>query len=189
MSQPAARNLADLYGLPLVRWEPVAARLERGFTQAPGTGGPNRFSWWMATINPDGSALLNSVGALWSGGALWFTAGPETQKARNLHRDPRCNFAISTEDFDVAIKGLGRRVTDRELVAERAKEWAAGGWPCEVDDSGIALTAPYSAPSAGPPPWWVYRVTPFKATVLSTVEPGGATTWTFPTSGAEAAGR
>jgi hypothetical protein len=179
MKEPRAQNLADLYNLPTLRWEPIAARLDQGFTGAPGTGGPNRFSWWMATINADGSVLLNSVGALWAEGAIWFTSGPKSQKARNLARDPRCTFAMSAEDFDVAIKGRSERVTDPSLVAARAKEWAAGGWPCEVDESGIALTAPYSAPSAGPPPWFVYRVTPSKATGLSSVEPGGATTWTF----------
>jgi hypothetical protein len=176
---PSARNLADLYNLPLMSWEPIAARLETGFTEAPGTGGPNRFSWWMATINPDGTPLLNAVGALWADGAIWFTTGSASQKARNLEHDPRCTFAISAEDFDVAIKGRSERVTDPELVAARAKEWAAAGWPCEVDESGVALTAPFSAPSAGPPPWFVYRVIPLKVTALLTVAPGGATTWTF----------
>ena len=179
MTEPNARNLADLYSLPLLQWEPIAARLDQGFTGAPGTGGPNRFSWWMATINPDGSPLLNSVGALWAGGAIWFTTGQQSQKARNLKLNPRCTIAMSAENFDVAIKGRVERVTDPDLVATRAKEWAAGGWPCEVDESGIALTALYSAPSAGPPPWFVYRVTPLKATAISTVEEGGATTWTF----------
>ena len=51
------------------------------------------------------------------------------------------------------------------------------GWPAKVD--GGALTAEYSAPSAGPPPWHVYRVVPRKATAVGTVEPGAATTWTF----------
>jgi hypothetical protein len=179
MTEPAARNLADLYNLPVLRWEPIAARLERNFTDAPGTGGPDRFSWWMATINPDGSPLLNSIGALWADGAIWFTTGPQSQKARNLARDPRCTFSMSAEQFDVSIKGLVERVTNADLVAARAKDWAASGWPCEVDESGIALTAPFSAPSAGPPPWFVYRLTPAKATALSTAEPGGATTWTF----------
>ena len=179
MTEPDAKNLADLYSLSVLRWESIADRLDQGFTGAPGTGGPDRFSWWMATINPDGSPLLNSVGALWAEGAVWFTAGPGSRKARNLERDPRCSFSMSAESFDLSVKGLCQRVTDRALVAARAKQWAAGGWPCEVDDSGIALTAPYSAPSAGPPPWFVYRVMPIKATALSTGEPGGATTWTF----------
>ena len=48
-----------------------------------------------------------------------------------------------------------------------------------VDATGGALTAEFSAPSAGPPPWPVYRLTPERATALQTVEPGGATRWTF----------
>jgi hypothetical protein len=42
-----------------------------------------------------------------------------------------------------------------------------------------ALTAEYSAPSAGPPPWFVYRLTARSATALATVEPHGATRWRF----------
>ena len=61
-----------------------------------------------------------------------------------------------------------------------ADVWAAGGWPARVDDTGTALTADFSAPSAGPPPWHVYRITAQRATALGTVEPGGATRWTFP---------
>jgi len=60
-----------------------------------------------------------------------------------------------------------------------AEVWAAGGWPCRVDDSGTALTADFSAPSAGPPPWHVYKITARRATALGTVMPGGATQWTF----------
>jgi hypothetical protein len=44
---------------------------------------------------------------------------------------------------------------------------------------GPALTAEYSAPSAGPPPWFVYRITPRSATALAILEPGGATRWRF----------
>jgi hypothetical protein len=70
-------------------------------------------------------------------------------------------------------------VLDPQTVAKRAEQWAAGGWPCTVDNSGTALTAPFSAPSAGPPPWFVYRLAPKTATALLTVEPGGATRWRF----------
>jgi hypothetical protein len=56
-----------------------------------------------------------------------------------------------------------------------AARWAEHGWPARVDDTGQALTADYSAPSAGPPPWSVYRLTPRQATSLATVEPAGAT--------------
>lgn len=70
-------------------------------------------------------------------------------------------------------------VTDPTTVAAMAARWADGGWPVRVDDSGVALTADFSAPSAGPPPWSVYRIDIQTATTVLTVEPGGAMRWTF----------
>ena len=60
-----------------------------------------------------------------------------------------------------------------------ARRWAAQGWPARPDDTGQALTAEFSAPSAGPPPWHVYRLTPRAAAAVGTVAPGGATRWRF----------
>ena len=59
-----ARNLADLYGTPLLDWAKIEERLVRGMTQAPDTGGPNRHTCWLATINADGSPHVTGVGAL-----------------------------------------------------------------------------------------------------------------------------
>ena len=44
---------------------------------------------------------------------------------------------------------------------------------------GDAFTAPYSAPSAGPPPWHLYRCTFHTAIGNATAEPHGATRWRF----------
>jgi hypothetical protein len=88
-------------------------------------------------------------------------------------------LSVAADGFDLVIEGDAERVTDPELVAKLAARWAAEGWPARVDDTGIALTAEYSAPSAGPPPWFVYRITPRAATALATVEHGGATRWRF----------
>ena len=35
-----AVNLGTIYGSPLLEWPRIGSRLERGVTQAPGTGGP-----------------------------------------------------------------------------------------------------------------------------------------------------
>lgn len=175
-----ARNLADLYGLPPVDWSRVAARLDRGLTQAPGTGGPDRHTCWLATINGDGSPHVTGVGALWVDGTFWFETGEHTRKARNLARDPRCTLSVSTDEFDLVVDAAASRVTDPPTVAAMAERWAAGGWPARVDDSDQALTADFSAPSAGPPPWHVYRLAIHRATAVATVEPGGATRWQFP---------
>jgi PPOX class probable F420-dependent enzyme len=173
------KNLADLYQLPPVDWARIEARLEAGMTQAPGTGGPNRHTCWLSTINPDGSPHVTAVGALWVDGVFWFETGERTRKARNLARDPRCALSVATEEFDLTVEGEARQVSDPDTVAARAQQWAATGWPVRVDETGRALTAEFSAPSAGPPPWYGYQLTPRSATGLVAVEPGGATRWRF----------
>ena len=173
-----ARNLADRYDLPLVEWEPIEAALAAGLTQAPGTGGPDHHTFWLATIDADGRPHLTGIGGFWRDGALWFTTGATTRKGRNLARDPRCSFSVAGPGFDLVVEGVAQQVTDPAEVAAFARVAAAEGWPAEPDESGTAVTAPYSAPSAGGPPWHVYRVEVEAATALATVEPGGATRWT-----------
>ncbi|HEY5361837.1 MAG TPA: pyridoxamine 5'-phosphate oxidase family protein [Streptosporangiaceae bacterium] len=172
-------NLAGLYGLPTLDWAPIQARLNAGMSQAPGSGGPDRHTCWLTTINLDGSPHLTGVGALWADEAFWFETGGQTRKARNLARDPRCALSVATQDFDLVVEGTARLITDPPTVAAMAERWAAGGWPARVDDTGTALTAEFSAPSAGPPPWFVYRVIPGTATAVATVSPGGATRWRY----------
>lgn len=170
--------MRDLYDLPLVDWTAVTARLDE-LTQAPGTGGPDRHTCWLATINADGSPHVTGIGALWVDDAFWFVTGEQTRRGRNLGRDQRCTLTVSVREFDLVVEGDAHRVGDARTVAAMAEHWAAQGWPCRVDASGTALTAEYSAPSAGPPPWFVYRITPRSAHALATIEPGGATQWRF----------
>ena len=174
-----ATNLADLYHSPLLDWARIEARLRAGLSQAPGTGGPNRHTCWLATINPDGSPHVTGIGALWADGCWWFETGKDTRKGRNLARDPRCTLSVAAQEFDLVVEGEATLVTDAATVADLAARWAAEGWPARVNDTGAAITAEYSAPSAGPPPWHVYRLTPCTATALGTVDPGGATRWRF----------
>jgi len=173
-----AKNLADLYDLPLVEWSAITSRLDDGLTQVPGTGGPDRHTCWLATINADGSPHVTGIGALWADDALWFETGEQTRKARNVARDPRCTLSLATREFDLVVEGDAQQIRDPEIVARMAALWAEE-WPCRVDETGTALTADFSAPSAGPPPWHVYRITPRAATALAIVEPGGATRWRF----------
>jgi Pyridoxamine 5'-phosphate oxidase len=172
-------NLDTIYSTPLLDWSRIEAHLDTGVTQAPESGGPNRHTCWLTTINRDGSPHVTGVGALWVDGAFWFETGDGTRKAKNLARDPRCALSVATHEFDLVVDGEARKVIDPTTVAAMAARWAAQGWPARVDDTGQALTAEYSAPSAGPPPWFVYRLAPRLATALGTVEPGGATRWRF----------
>ena len=175
-----ATNLDNIYGSPLPDWSGVEARLNQGITQAPGTGGPDRHTCWLATINREGgSPHVTGIGALWVDGAFWFETGEATRKGRNLARDQRCTLSVATAEFHLVVEGGARKVTDPTTVAQLAARWAVDGWPARVDDTGEALTADYRAPSAGAPPWRVYRLQPHTATALGTVEPFGATRWHF----------
>jgi len=65
--------------------------------------------------------------------------------------------------------GKAHRVTDASTLERLAGRYREGGWPAEVD--GDAFTAPYSAPSAGPPPRRLYRLTLHSAVGVATAEP------------------
>jgi hypothetical protein len=84
---------------------------------------------------------------------------------------------VSLEGIDLVLEGDAARVTDATALEQVAARYRDGGWPAEVE--GDALTAPYSAPSAGPPPWHVYRLEFHTAFGVASAEPYGATRWRF----------
>jgi Pyridoxamine 5'-phosphate oxidase len=167
-----AKNL-DGYGTPPIDWERVRDVLTSDITQGPDAGGPNRHTTWLTTINPDGSPHVTPVGAIQLDGVWYFTSGPGTRKSRNLAADPRCVVSVATQPFDLVLEGSAGRVTDADELRSVADEYNRGGWPAQP--AGDALTAEYSAPSAGPAPWHVYKVTPATVFAFGTAEPYGAT--------------
>ena len=142
-------------------------------------GAANARTTWLSTVNEDGSPHVTAVGALWLDGTFWFQTGAGTRKARNVARDPRCSVAISVRGADVVIEGDAVRVTEPGAVGRIAKAWADNGWPAEPDPGGSGITAPFNAPSQGPPPWNVYRIESRSATVALAAEPGGLTRFRF----------
>jgi hypothetical protein len=163
---PTPKNL-DIYGAAPIPWSRALKQLEAG---ASGT-------YWLATTSPDGRPHVAAVGALWVDGKIYFTSGTRTRKGRNLAAKPDCVFSISLTGIDLVVEGTAVRITDRPTLLRLAKRYAAQGWPASV--SGGALTAEYSAPSAGPPPWNLYVVRPTTAFGVATAEPSGATRWHF----------
>ena len=170
-------NLGADDGLPPVEWSAVVAELEAG--SAPEPDAHNSRTTWLTTLNEDGSPHLTAVGAVWLDGAYWFQTGSGTRKHRNVERDPRCAVARSVRDADVVVEGDAARVTDPALIARVAQAWADGGWPVEPDESGTGITAPFNAPSQGPPPWHVFRIDTRSVTVVLGSEPGGLTRFRF----------
>jgi hypothetical protein len=170
-------NLGKADGLPPVDWATVVEKLET--RSSPAADGTNARTTWLCTLNADGSPHVTAVGAMWMDGTFWFQTGTATRKGRNVVRDPRCSVAVSIRDADFVIEGDAARVTEPAAVARIAKAWADDGWPVEPDAAGSGITAPFNAPSQGPPPWHVYRIEPRSATVVLSAAPGGLTRFRF----------
>ncbi len=167
---PAEVTNLDRYGSPALPWNRPRDLLAGDLPQ-PGT------TFFLSTCRADGRPHTAAVGALWLDGDLYFTSGAETRKARNLAANPACTLAVALAGIDLILEGTAARVTDRPALEEVARLYRADGWPAEV--AGDAFTAPYSAPSAGPPPWQLYRFTFHTAFGVATAEPYGATRWRF----------
>jgi hypothetical protein len=174
-----AKNLDDSQGMQVQAWSAVENALDTGLVRGPDAGGPSRSTTWLTTVNPDGSPHVVPIGAVWVDGTFWFQTGDTTTKAKNIARDPRCTMSVSVDKVDLVLEGTAAKVSDPAAVSRIVAEWVKGGWPCEVDSSGIGVTAPFNAPAVGPAPWFVYRITPRSALSVSTVEPGGTTRFTF----------
>ena len=167
MSEPKSKNL-DIYGNEPIPWSRALAQLDAG-------GGPG--TYWLATTRPDGRPHIASVGARWVDGKVYVVSGAATRKSRNLSTNPNCAVSVTLPGLDLVIEGTAARVIDEATLVRLAELYAAQGWPATVEDG--ALTAPYSAPSAGPPPWDLYVITPVTAFGVATAEPHGATRWQF----------
>jgi hypothetical protein len=169
-SEPITGTNLDRYGNQALPWSRARDSLTAG-SPSPAV------TFFLGTVGPDGQPHAAGIGGLWQDGELYFTSGPGMRKARDLAANPTCTISVRLEGIDLVLEGSAARVTDRSTLEQIAGRFREGGWPAEV--AGDAFTAPFSAPSAGPPPWHLYRFTPRAVTGVATVEPYGATRWTF----------
>jgi nitroimidazol reductase NimA-like FMN-containing flavoprotein (pyridoxamine 5'-phosphate oxidase superfamily) len=162
------KNL-DIYGSDPIPWSRALRQLEARDSKG---------SCWLATTRPDGRPHVAGVGAMWDGGKFYVVSGAGTRKSRNLAENPNCVIALSLPDMDLVVEGKAAIVRDASTLDRLAELYRSGGWPAEVRDG--AFTAPYSAPSAGRPPWDLYEITLEKAIgVGNSEEAPGATRWTM----------
>ena len=167
---PSSTTTLDRYGNPALPWSRPRDLL------AANPAGPDT-PFYLGTVRPDGRPHSAGIGAVWSAGDLYFTSGPGTRKSRNLLANPACTISVRLTGIDLILEGTAARVTDQPTLAALAGVYRDGGWPAEV--AGDTFTAPYSAPSAGPPPWYLYRFTIHTAFGVASAEPHGATRWRF----------
>ena len=158
-------------------WDVAVERLEH---PAPGQ------NHWLATVRPDGWPHLMPIIAFWIDGAFHFLAGAGTRKGRNLAANDRCVIGtgnLTMPSMDVIVEGRARRVADEAEVRRLAEAFGGEGWPLEV--RGIDVFGPHG-PTAGPPPYAIYRLEPTRVFALpgmfgmfETDQAHQPTRWTF----------
>jgi hypothetical protein len=169
-TEPISTRNLDRYGSAELPWSRPRDILASDTPEAD-------LTFFVATVRPNGRPHSAGVGAVWVDGALYFTSGPGTLKSRNLAANPACSVSVRVRDIDLVLEGEAHRVTDSSTLERVTAVYRRGGWPAVVEGDG--LTAPYSAPSAGPAPWHLYRLTLYTAVGVATAEPHGATRWDF----------
>jgi hypothetical protein len=162
------KNL-DIYGHAALPWS-------RARDALAASGGPD-VTFFLGTVRPDGSPHAAGLGAIWAEEGMWFVTGPRTRKAQNLARQSACTLSCRLPDIDLVLEGHAERITDPDTLERLAAVYRETGWPAQAEDGGF--TAAYSAPSAGPPPWHLYRFALHTAFGVATAEPYGATRWSF----------
>lgn len=168
------RNL-DRYGNDALPWS-------RAHDQLASTIPDQNTVSYLNTVRPDGRPHSVGIGAVWYDGDMYFTSNLETRKSRNLAENAYATITTRLPGMDLVLEGKATLASDAATLEALAAVFREGGWPAEV--AGDALTAPFSAPSAGPPPWHLYRLVIDTAFGVATAEPYGATRWDFPRSDA-----
>ena len=115
-------------------------------------------TWVLATTRDDLRPHAVPLLAVLLDGALHLAAGPSTAKARHLRERPDCVLVAVGEPFDLVVEGRARRVDDDTTLRRVAERYAdTYGWEPEARDGALHGEG---APTAGPPPYAVWRVEP-----------------------------
>jgi hypothetical protein len=150
------RSLVEEGG-PTTSWSVAVERLAN--PETPRTS-------WLATVMPDGRPHLMPIIAFWFDGALHFVAGEQTRKGRNLSADARCSVGLSSTrlpSIDIIVEGRAAPLDDAAEVERVAARLRSNEWPLEA--RGVEVYGP-NAPTAGEPPYRIWRLVPTKVTGL-----------------------
>ena len=136
--------------------------------------------YWLTSIRPDGHPHVRPVFAVWSDGALHSTTSSTARKTTFVADNPRCVLSASTDGLDIIYEAAATRVTDAATLEQVAEVYRGKyGWPVEPVNG--AFHAPFGAPSAGPPPYLLFRYDPVTVHGLGTKDDyySRSTRWDF----------
>jgi nitroimidazol reductase NimA-like FMN-containing flavoprotein (pyridoxamine 5'-phosphate oxidase superfamily) len=164
-NEPVAEQPFDTdFGAP-APWPEARARLAEAQT------------YWLATVRPDGRPHVTPLLGVWVDGALHFVANATSRKARNLAHDAHCVITAGNPLLDLVVEGEAAKVSDDATLQRVANVYASKyGWEVTVRNGAFDADG---APTAGPPPYEVYEVTPTTIFAFGTDETVGSTRWRF----------
>jgi len=128
-------------------------------------------NYWVVTASADGGPHALPVWGLWLDGALAFSTGRASRKARNLAADPRVAVHLESGDDVVVVHGVARELTGPAALTRFSDAY--------LSKYGMAMPAASLAALDS----LVYAVPP--RVVLAWQEadfPSSATRWRFPLS-------
>ena len=116
--------------------------------------------YWLATAGADGRPHVRPVLAVWLGDRVYSTTSPDARKGRNLESRPECSLSARAPAIDIVVEGTASWVDDRDALEQVAAVYDAKyGWPVTITSDNM-FDAPYGAPTAGPPPYRLFEITP-----------------------------
>ncbi len=118
-------------------------------------------TYWLATVRPDGRPHVVPLLGRWLDEAFYFLTGETTRRKKNLAGSSQCVMTVSSQmlpALDLVVEGNCRKVSDDATLQRVAKAYQKTmDWPLTLRDG--AVFGP-SAPTAGPPPYAVFALTP-----------------------------
>ncbi|HZS72271.1 MAG TPA: pyridoxamine 5'-phosphate oxidase family protein [Candidatus Acidoferrum sp.] len=73
-------------------------------------------NFWIATVRRDGRPHMMVIWGLWLGGAIYFSTGSESRKAKNLAGNAQCVMGTEKAHEAVVVEGTAERVTNEALL-------------------------------------------------------------------------
>jgi hypothetical protein len=118
-------------------------------------------TYWITTLHEDGRPHAMPILGLWLEGVFYFLTSEESRKGENLARDGRCVLTVSITSLpalDISAEGAAARVTDEPTLRRVVDAYGEHlHWPLSLEGNRVEGG---NAPTAGPPPYAVWALTP-----------------------------